>query len=141
MVLELGIVIGFLLALIGMSDLILSNEQKESINTLATKLWNEADETKRLSYSERLVDKRVSVVTLCLVAPLVIIGFYNTAKESVPQALAGFIGFLAVAWIAPRPIAWVKKNRINPKGMIYLFLIFSFITFFLVSSISETAGF
>jgi hypothetical protein len=64
----IGIWVGLGLSVIGLFDLFLSPTQMKAIDTLGTKLWNEADDIRKLSFADRLAHPAVNNIALGLVA-------------------------------------------------------------------------
>jgi hypothetical protein len=107
----IGIIVGLGLSTIGISDLLLSHAQKEAIDSLATKLWNEVDEIKNLSFGERLTQAPISRTAIGLTGLLIVPGLYNTFHEgSLLDVIFGYSGFLLSVWIGPYVLDWAIKS-------------------------------
>jgi hypothetical protein len=113
MLFEIGIAIGVALSLIGLLDLALSASQKEAINILATRLWNEADEINKLSFDERLTHRVVTRVAIVAIGLMILLVFYNEISSDPLMAASGFSGFFFAVWVGPYVFAWAKNSALR----------------------------
>lgn len=113
----LGLV-GFAVLLIGLLDLLLSDKQKKTLDTFAMKLWDEVDELRKLSFSERLTSPHINKAALGLSGIVAVPGIYNSFHEgNVSTVICGYLGFLISVWIGPNVLAWAGKGELRAWGV------------------------
>jgi len=99
--------------MIGLSDLLLSHAQKEAIDTLATKLWDEADEIRKLSFADRFKHQKVNRTAVSFVGLLLFSVFYSLSPEHPLLTIAGYLAFFLCVWVGPYVFAWTEKNGLQ----------------------------